>query len=97
MWEILSLLLSVLALGLLLRSSSLLSSGLSGNSSANLSSWSGSSPSSKAKTAHYEKWKTELTNTMSASPSMRSNLKRSKLISTVTRADDEETNGDQRR
>ena len=75
MWEILSVLLSVLALGLLLRCSSSLSSGSSGSSSASVSASWQNWQHSKGKTAHYEKWKTELTNTMSASPSMHSNLK----------------------
>ena len=75
MWEILSVLLSVLALGLLLRCSSSLSSGSSGSSSASVSASWQNWQHSKGKTAHYEKWKNELTNTMSVSPSMRSSLK----------------------
>ena len=91
MWEILSLLLSVLALGLLLLCSSSLSSGSSGGSSVSASALLREWPPSKGKTVHYEKWKTALTSTMSASPSMRSNLKASSSRRNGTKADDKHT------
>lgn len=84
MWEILSLCLSGLALALLIASFLPSSRGESG---ASVTNWT----HSKDQTAHYRKWKTELTNTMSASPSMRSNLKTLNTKRNATKAGDKQT------